>query len=93
MHQLLRTYLIGTDRKYELYGDVDDAGEGVTKVLEYSFRSLNPAEKTAHWVCLGEVDISEYTRGNQNPAMRYQLDSKNNDIHSIRQLCKRLAMR
>lgn len=91
MHQLLRTYLIGTDRKYELYGDVD-AGESVTKVLEYSFRSLNPEEKTTHWVCLGEVDISEYKLSSLNPSMIYQMDRKTNDIRSIRDLCKKIAM-
>ncbi len=91
MYQLLRTYLIGADRKYELYGDVD-AGDRVTKVLQYALRSLNPEEKTTHWVCCGEVDISEYKLSSQNPSMTYQVDRKNNDIHSIRELCKKLAM-
>ncbi|WP_146110830.1 hypothetical protein [Cronobacter sakazakii] len=90
MQQLLRTYLVGEDRKYELYGEVDTE-ERVTKLLEYSYRSLDPSEKTSHWVCLRSVDISEYTDSRYNPAMAYSPDRKNNDIHSIRELCETLA--
>lgn len=92
MQQLLRTYLVGEDRKYELYGEVD-TGEKVTKLLEYAYRSLDPEQKTAQWVCLGPVDISEYTDSRYNPAMAYRPDRKNNDIHSIRELCERLGKR
>lgn len=92
MHQLLRTYLVGEDRKYELYGEVD-GGDRVTKVLEYAYRSLDPEKKITHWVCLGPVDISAYTDSRYNPAMIYSGDTKNNDIHSIRELCSRLGKR
>lgn|GEM_PF-4752171 len=90
MHQLLRTYLMGENKKFELYGD-EDAGEKVTKVLSYESRTLNPEGDLFHWVCLGEVDISEYTQRDSNPAMAYQRHSKNNDIYSIRELCKKIA--
>jgi hypothetical protein len=92
MHELLRTYLVGEDRKYELYGEVD-MGDRVTKVLEYAYRSLNPEQKTAQWVCLGPVDIGAYTDSRNNPAMAYDLDRKNNDISSIRELCNELGKR
>ncbi|MER5006339.1 hypothetical protein [Atlantibacter hermannii] len=92
MHQLLRTYLVGEDRKYELYGEVD-MGDRVTKVLEYAYRSLDHEQKTSQWVCLGPVDISKYTDSRYNPGMAYDLDRKNNDIHSIRELCKELGKR
>ncbi|OSN08365.1 hypothetical protein AU510_04360 [Lonsdalea britannica] len=84
-HQLLRTYLIGDDRKYELYGNVD-VGEKVTKVLEYSYRSLDPEENTAHWVLLGQVDISEFRDKEMEPYL-YGMNTKSNDIFSIRQFC------
>ncbi|KKI42913.1 hypothetical protein [Hafnia alvei] len=90
MHQLLRTYLVGSDRKYELYGD-EDAGERVTKLLEYAYRKLNPEEKTSQWVCLGVVNIDEYIKSESNPSMMHSPDRKTNDIYSIRQLCKKLA--
>lgn len=92
MHQLLRTYLVGNDRKYELYGDADTE-ERVTKLLEYAYRKLNPEEKTAQWVCLGAVNIDEYIKSENNPSMMYSADRKTNDIYSIRQLCKKLASR
>lgn len=92
MQQLLRTYLVGADRKYELYGDVD-AGDKVTKLLEYAYRSLNPGEGTAQWVCLGHVNIDEYINWERNPLMMYSPNRKTNDIHSISELCKTLASR
>ncbi|MEN4578216.1 hypothetical protein ABEH22_22765 [Pantoea agglomerans] len=90
MYQLLRTYLIGENKKFELYGDVD-AGDKVTKVLSYESKAVNAEENFSHWVCMGEVDISEYTQRDLNPAMAYQFQSKNNDIYSIRELCKQIA--
>ncbi|QZA71241.1 hypothetical protein AH07_57 [Pantoea phage AH07] len=92
MHQLLRTYLVGEDRKYELYGLADE-GDRVIKVLEYAYRSLSSKDKTAQWVCLGPVDISEYTDSRYNPSMAYRPDRKNNDIHSIKELCEKLGKR
>jgi len=85
MNQLLRTYLVGEDRKYELYGEID-AGDRVTKVLEYAYRSLEPEQKTAHWVCLGSVDISEFKDKNMHPYL-HGMNVKNNDIATIRQFC------
>jgi len=89
MYQLLRTYLIGEDRKYELYGDIDSKDK-VTRVLEYSYRSLNPDEKTAHWVCMGPVDISEFKDRSMHPEL-YGRNIKQNDISSIREFCIQIS--
>lgn len=91
MYQLLRTYLIGLDRKYELYGDVD-AGENVTRVLEYAYRPLDPKEKTTQWVCLGDVDISGFKDKRKDPYL-YGVETKHNDIFSIRQHCIEISKR
>lgn len=91
MYQLLRTYLIGLDRKYELYGDVD-AGENVTRVIEYAYRSLNPEEKTTQWVCLGDVDISEFKDKRKDPYL-CGVETKQNDIFSIRKHCIEISKR
>ncbi len=87
---LLRTYLVGEDRKFELYGNAD-GGNDVLKVLQYAYRSLDPEEKTCHWVCLGTVDITDYIEGQNNPALIYTQHYKQNDISSIKDLCRKLA--
>jgi len=91
MHKLLRTYLIGNDRKYELYGDIDGNNGRVTKLYEYSYRYLDPEEKTAQWIFLGPVNIDEYISWENSPSMMFSPNRKINDIHSIRELCKKLA--
>lgn len=89
---LLRTYLVGEDRKFELYGDAE-GGSDVLKVLQYVYHSLDPQKKTSHWVCLGAVDIKEYIEGQNNPALMYTQHYKRNDISSIKDLCREIAKR
>lgn len=90
MKKLLRTYLVGEHRKYELYGD-EGFGDYVTKVLEYAYVKFDPENNLSQWACKGPVDIDEYINGSNNPSQMYSPERKNNDILSIQKLCKKLA--
>jgi len=91
MYQLLRTYLVGDDYKYELYGDVG-ISDKVTGLLEYSYRYISLEEKTAHWVCLGPVDISDFNDDSTN-LNQDEPNVKKNDIQSVMEFCSKRAKR
>ncbi len=91
MYQLLRTYLVGEDHKYELYGETG-IGDRVTGLLEYSYRYISSEERTAYWVCLGPVDISEFKDHSMDPSL-YEQNVKQNDIQSIMEFCSQRAKR